>query len=107
MTELVNLFSNFQIQWILILIAIDVVLGIIGALTKQEFVLGKLGGFMKKAVVPYVLGFAVLSLADEALPALSLIVSMAYILIILALIGSILSNLKKLGLPIPRILEKE
>ena len=107
MVDFLNLFSSPQIQWILILIAVDVALGIIGALIKKEFVFGKLAGFMKKGVLPYVLGFAVLILAGKALPSLSIIVSGAYILILLALIGSILGNLKKLGVPVPKILGKE
>ena len=40
MSDLVNLFANSQTQWILILIVVDVVLGIIGALIKKDFVLG-------------------------------------------------------------------
>jgi len=107
MSDLVNLFSNFQTQLILILIAIDVALGIIGALTKKDFLLGKMGGFMKKAVLPYVLGFAVLTLVGQAFPGLSIIVSVVYLLIILALVGSILGNLKKIGIPVPKILGKE
>ena len=107
MSDLVNLFANSQTQWILILIVIDVVLGIIGALIKKDFVLGKVAGFMKKGVLSYVLGFAVLNLAGQALPSLSMIVTVAYILIILALVSSILGNLKKLGIPVPKILGKE
>lgn len=107
MSDLVNLFSNSQTQWILILIAIDVALGIIGALIKKDFILGKIGGFMKKSVLPYILGFAVLALVGQAFPGLVMIVSVVYILIVLALVGSILGNLKKIGIPVPKILGKE
>lgn len=107
MADLINLSFTSQMQWILILMAVDVALGIIGALIKKEFVLGKLAGFMKKGIVPYVLGFAVLVSVGNALPSLSMVVSGAYILILLALLGSILNNLKKLGVPVPKILGKE
>lgn len=106
MSDLATLFANSQTQWILVLIIVDVVLGIIGALIKKDFVLGKLAGFMKRSVVPYIFGFAVLNAAGQALPSLSMVVSVAYILIVLALVGSILSNLKKIGIPVPKILGK-
>lgn len=101
-----SIFGNPQIRWIAILIAVDLVLGIIGALAKKEFVLGKVAMFMKKGVIAYILGFAVLTLVSEAFPGLSMFVSAAYILIILALIGSILGNLKKIGIPVPKMLGK-
>lgn len=107
MSDLINLFANSQTQWILILIVVDLALGIIGALIKKDFVLGKMAGFMKKGVVAYIFGFAVLNLTGQALPSLSVVVNVAYLLIILALVGSILGNLKKIGLPIPKILGKE
>jgi len=91
---------------IVLLIGIDVILGIIAALMKKEFVIGKLAGFMKRGVLVYVFGFAVISAVGEVLPSLSFMVSVAYWLIVLALAGSILDNLGKIGLPIPKILRK-
>ena len=107
MSDFINLFANSQTQLILILIAADVILGTIAALIKKDFVLGKLAGFAKKGIIAYVLGYAVLNLAGQALPSLLIIVSVAYVLILLALVGSILGNLKKLGFPVPKILGKE
>lgn len=102
----IEILATREIQIIVGMIGIDVVLGIIAALMKKEFVLGKVAGFMKRGVIKYVLGFAVLSAAGAALPSLSMIVTLAYWLIILALAGSILDNLGKIGLPIPKILRK-
>lgn len=107
MSDLVNLFSIPQVKWIVVLIAIDVILGIIGALIKKEFVLGSIAKFMKKGVIAYVLGFAVLTLVGKAFPGLAMFVSVSYVLIILALVGSVLGNLKKIGIPVPKMLGKE
>ena len=107
MQQLFDLFGTSQIQWILILIATDVVLGIIAALAKKNFRLGKLAGFMKRGILVYVLGFAILEIVAEVLPALAILTTVAYYLILLALIGSILSNLAKLGLPVPSYLKKD
>jgi len=107
MNELIPLFGTSQIRWIVILIVIDLVLGIIAAILKKDFRLGKLAKFMVKPVLGYVFGFAVLEMVAQALPSLTGIVSFAFILIILALIGSILSNLAKMGLTLPAYLLKD
>ena len=107
MPQLIALFGTSQIQWILILVAIDVVLGVVAALVKKDFRLGKLAGFMKKGVLAYVLGFAILEMVAQALPSLAFVVTVAFILIVLALVGSILSNLGKMGLKLPAFLLKE
>lgn len=107
MAELIPLFATTQIYWIVVLIAIDVVLGIIAALMKKEFRLGKLAKFMKKPVLGYVLGFVVLEMVVLAFPALTMVHQLAFILIVLALFGSILHNLSKMGLPLPDYLKRE
>lgn len=106
MGELETVLATSQIQTIIYLIMADLVLGIAASLLKKEFVLGKVAGFMKRGVIKYILGFAVLSLAGSALPSIAWAVTIAYVLIILSLVGSILDNLGKLGLPIPKIIRK-
>jgi len=106
MEEILNVLATSQIRNIVMLIGIDVVLGILAALKTKEFALGKLAGFMKKGILTYVFGFAVLILVGQALPSLDWVVSVAYYLVLLALVGSILDNLGKLGLPLPKMLRK-
>ena len=106
MKELIALFGTTQMQWIVILIAIDVVLGIIASIVKKDLLLGKLANFMKGPILAYVLGFAVLEMVGQALPSLVYIVLVAFILIVIALLVSILKNLGRLGLPLPGILKK-
>ncbi|MFH1575872.1 MAG: phage holin family protein [Candidatus Nealsonbacteria bacterium] len=102
----IEILANNQVQMIVLLIGIDAVLGIIAALMKKEFVLGKVASFMKRGVLVYVFGYAVISAVGEAIPSLAMVVTAAYWLIVLALIGSVLDNLGKIGLPIPKILRK-
>ena len=106
MSSLFDALASSQIQIITILVAVDVVLGVVAAFIKKEFVLGKVAGFMGKGVLVFVLGFAVLAAVGEAFPSLALVVTVAYWLVILALAGSILDNLGKMGLSIPKILRK-
>ena len=106
MSELIALFGTFQMQIIVILIAIDVVLGIIGGIVKKDLVLGKLANFMKGPVLAYVLGFAVIEMVGQTLPKLAYIVPVVFVLIVIALLASILKNLGRFGLPLPAILKK-
>jgi phage-related holin len=104
--DITALFGTTQMQWIVILLAVDVVLGIIAAIIKKEFAFGKLGNFMKGLVLAYVLGFAVIEIVGQALPKLVLIVPAVFILVIISLLASILKNLGRFGLPLPAILKK-
>ncbi len=106
MIDLLTLLQIPQMKWIITLIAADVVLGIIAALMKKDFRLGKLANFMFKPVLGYVFGFAIIALIPQALPSLAMITQVSYILIILALLGSILNNLARLGLKLPAYLKK-
>ena len=54
MLDLLKILGTSQVQMIVVLIAVDVVLGVIAALLKKDFVLGKLAGFMVKPVLGYV-----------------------------------------------------
>lgn len=104
--DITALFGTTQMQWIVILVAVDVILGIIATLLKKEFAFSKLGNFMKGPVLGYVLGFGVIELVGQALPKLALIVPAVFILVVISLLASILKNLGRFGLPLPAILKK-
>ena len=106
MPDIITLFGSIQMQWIVILIAVDVILGIIASLVKKEFAFSKLANFMKGLILAYVLGFAVIKLVGEALPKLAFIVPVAFVLIVIALVASIIGNLGRLGIPLPKCLKK-
>ncbi len=106
MENLVPLFATNQMQWIVILLMIDIVFGIIGAIVKKDFLFRKLANFMKGPLLGYVLGFAVIQIVGQALPSLDFIVPVAFVLIIIALLASIIGNLGRIGLPLPRSLKK-
>lgn len=101
MATFVELFANTQTQIIAILLGLDVILGILSAVAKKEFRFGKVAMFMKKPVLAYLFGFAVLQLVAQAQPSLSFFVPAAFLLIAIALLASIARNLYRLGLPLP------
>jgi hypothetical protein len=106
MTELTLILGAAEVKWIVILIMIDVLLGIVAALMKKDFRLGKVAKFMVKPVLGYVFGFAILGIVAQVTPSLSFVAQIAYILIILALIGSITNNIDRMGVGLPDFLKK-
>jgi len=106
MADLIALFGTSQVQTIVTLIVIDVVLGIIAALYRKAFDFGKLCNFMKGPVLAYVFGFVVIEMVGQALPSLAFVVSVVFILVVIALLASVFGNLGKLGLPLPKSLKK-
>lgn len=101
MPQLIDFLGTSQVQWIVILIGVDVVLGILGAVVRKDFRFGKLAQFMQGPVVGYVLGFAVLGMAVSALPQLAFALPVIFALVVVSLVASIIRNLAKLGLPLP------
>ncbi|HDY72775.1 MAG TPA: hypothetical protein ENH90_01295 [bacterium] len=106
MVDILTLLKTSEMKWIITLITIDVLLGIIAALVKKDFRLGKVADFMFKPVLAYILGFGILMLIPTAIPSLAKISQFSYILVLLALTGSILNNLSRLGLKLPSYLKK-
>ena len=89
-------------QVIVTLIIIDVLLGLIAALVKKNFSLAKVADFMKGAVIYFVFGFVIVEIIGDQFLQLSFTVTASFILIIIALLSSILKNLGKLGIPVPK-----
>jgi len=104
--ELTALFAATYVQWIVLLVVVDVVLGLVQALVKGTFNLGKVAAFMGKDIIPYVLGYAVVELVVAAWPAYALLAPVVFLLVVVALVSSILGNLAKLGVPVPKMVEK-
>ncbi len=106
MTDFISYFTTWYMQVIVSLIAIDVLLGILAALFKKDFVFNKLADFAKGAVPHFVFGFVIIEIVGDAFPSLDYIVGISFVLIVVVLVASIFRNLSKLGLPVPNGLKK-
>ena len=106
MTDIIAFFGTWHMQVIVTLIVADVVLGIIAALIRKEFVFGKLAKFMKVPVLAYVFGFAIVEIVGQTIPSLDFIVTAVFVLIVIVLLASLFRNLSRLGLPVPNGLRK-
>lgn len=100
------LFGTWQMQVIATLIVIDVILGIIAALIRKEFLFSKLANFMKGPVLSYIFGFAIVEIIGKTFSGLRFVVMGSFVLIVLVLLASIFKNLSRLGIPVPDGLKK-
>ncbi len=101
------LFQTDYMRWVVILILIDWVLGVVGALTKGTFRLHMLANYLHDAVLPFVFVFAVVEMVGHAQPDLSFVIPVTFVVIVATLIGNIAANLGKLGVPVPKVFTKE
>jgi len=106
MRELIEIWSLPMFKWIVWLILVDYILGFIGAILKKEFRLGKVAKVMGRPVLSYLFGYGVLVLVARAI-GLPILINFGFVIVVLALIGSILENLGKFGISIPAWLKRE
>ena len=106
-TDLAAAFGTWQMMAIGILLAADIILGIAAAIASKEFNFNKVAAFMKTGIIPYLFGFAVVDLYVSQFGQVGQIAIMAiFVTIVLNLLGSIISNLAKLGVNMPTVLKK-
>ncbi len=101
-------FGTWQMIFIAIFLATDIILGIASAIASKEFNFNKVAAFMKTGVIPYIFGFAVVEFFASGFGLLGQIVIMEiFIAIMLNILGSIISNLAKLGIVMPMFFVKK
>lgn len=100
-------FNDERVQVVLLLVAIDLLLGVIVALKKGDFRLSFVADFARNDILGKVAPFAVLyagykyaGSADIVIPGFDLEVAMnaAWVVVLAALVGSLLGSVKDLGL---------
>lgn len=107
MTEFATAFGTWQIRSIALLIVVDVIFGIAGAIAAKKFNFNQLAAFMAKGVLPYLFGFAVVKIIAAGFGTYGKIATtLVFVAIVLNLLGSIISNLATLGVNMPPILKK-
>lgn len=106
-TDLTAAFGTWQMMFIAIFLAADMILGTAAAIASKEFNFNKVAAFMKTGVIPYLFGFAVVELFASQFGQLGQIVTtVVFVAIVLNLLGSVISNLANLGVNMPTVLKK-
>lgn len=99
--------GTWEIKFIAVLLAADIILGIAAAIASKSFNFNKLATFMATGVIPYLFGFAVVEMIASGFSTYGQMAStVIFVAIVLNLLGSIISNLANLGVNMPAILKK-
>lgn len=101
-----DLFATSYVRWIVYLLLADWMLGLLVALAKNKFKLHLCAHYLHDGVLPYLFVFVVISAVASAQTGLNWLVPLTFVLIAATLVGNILANLGKLGLPVPSQLKK-
>lgn len=100
--QFMALVNGVKIITILVLIAVDFIMGILVAIKEGNFQLSKIGNFLNTSVLWFLGGYLVLGVAAVAEPAIgSSLITGAWVLLDATMVGFILAKAKKLGLPVP------
>lgn len=106
-TDFAAALGTMEIRILAILIAVDVILGVGAAIASKKFNFNLIATFMATGVLPYLFGFAVVELIAPSFGSYSQIVLIVvFVVIVLKLIGSIISNLANLGVNMPSIFKR-
>jgi len=103
---LVWLWAFWQTQFLVIHIGANLIVALAAAIYTGEFVLAKVGQFLYKKVLPFVLIFGFCAGLGEA-AGLEWLATVAWAALEANLLGDLADNLAKLGLPMPDALTKK
>lgn len=95
----------WQVKFIVAHIGLNVAVAVAASIYTGEFMLGKLGQFLYKKVLPYVMVFAAFAGLGTAAN-MSAITNIAFAGLEAMLLADLLDNLKRIGMSIPNTLTK-
>jgi hypothetical protein len=99
------LLSFWQVKFLLAHIALNVVVAMAASIYVGEFLLGKVGQFLYRKVLPYLLIFGAFAAMGKAAN-LGAITNGAFAALEAMLLADLLDNLHRMGLKIPQALRK-
>ena len=100
-------FTNSLMQVILILVVVDSALGIVISSVIGKFKPAKLAHFLHDSFFPYVLVFVVVEIISDLSASWAWLTPVVFVLIVLTLLANTAGNAGKLGLPVPKFLQKD
>lgn len=99
------LWDQWQVKVLVAHIAINVIVAVAASIRCNEFVLAKTGEFLYRKVLPLVLTYAAFAFFGDAID-YGGVATAAWLLLTTILLGDLMDNLAKLGLPLPEGLTK-
>ena len=105
--QFIHLANGARLSVLAALIVANLLTGVAVSIYTKNFRLKAVGDFLLSRVLPYVLGYLSVVVVAVIEPAWQAAVTAVWAVIIAALTGAILANLKELGINLPRFLAGE
>ena len=101
MNEFIAVVDGTKLLLLVALIVGNFIAGLAASIYTKEFRLKKIADFMVSRVLPYILGYFTVGVIAVIEPSWAMSVGIIWGIILAALIGHILSNLKDMGINLP------
>lgn len=107
LTQFMALVDGTKLSVLAVLICANLAAGIAVAICRKTFRLKAVADFLVSRVLPYLLSYLAIGLVATFEPAWRVSLTVVWGLMVAALDGAILTNLREMGLPLPDILAGE
>jgi len=97
---IVAIWSVWEVQFVVYHVLLNLAVALAAAINTDTFEFAKVAEFLYRKLLPYLIVFAVASTAGVSL-GMAWLATAVWALIEMSLIGDLVDNLKKLGIPIP------
>ena len=101
-----GIWAMWEVKFLVAHICVNVVVAVAAAIHLDEFQLAKIGEFLYRKLLPYLMVWIVASIAASAANMGALALA-AWAILELNLVGDLADNLARLGIPIPEWLTKD
>jgi len=101
MESFIALVNGTKLTILVAMILVNFLLGIAVSIKSKKFRLKEIGDFMVSRVLPYILGYFSVGILAVVEPSWGAAVTIAWGVILAALVGAILANLKEIGINVP------
>lgn len=104
--QFIALGNTYKLTVIIALVAANFLTGVVASIYMKTFSLKYVGNFLGTKIIPFVLGYYVIVLVAVVQPMWQQWIPWLWGIIVAALSGSILSNVKALGVKLPDSIAK-
>ena len=104
LTQFIALADGMKLTVLMAMIFANFIIGCAVSIFAGEFRLKAIADFLYKRILPYIISYAAIVVVAVVQPAWEVAVTIVWAVIIAALVGAILGNLKEMGINLPESL---
>ncbi len=96
-----TIFSNDQVKYLIVLVAVNLILGVTASIKNRDFKFSAVGDWLFERVFPLLVGYGSAALLAWANPDLEIVKTAAFGTLTIAMLGYVAANLKDFGVNLP------